>query len=50
LRDLEKTKFRSTGAEDFATKMKELHNKIKERLQNSSQEYKHRENQYRREL
>jgi hypothetical protein len=30
--------------------MKELHNQVKERLQNSSQEYKHREDQHKRQL
>jgi hypothetical protein len=30
--------------------MKELHSRVKERLQNSSQEYKRRENQHRRQL
>jgi transposase InsO family protein len=50
LRDLEKSEFRSASAEDFAAEMQELHNKIKERLQNSNQEYKHRADQHRREL
>jgi hypothetical protein len=50
LRDLEKNEFKSVGVEDFATKMQELHNKIKERLHNSNQEYKHRANRHRREL
>jgi hypothetical protein len=43
----ERNEFRSASAEDFAESMKELHNQIKERLQSSSQEYKHRENQHR---
>jgi hypothetical protein len=30
--------------------MKELHSQVKERLQNSSQEYKHREDQHRRQI
>jgi hypothetical protein len=30
--------------------MKELHSQVKERLQNSSQEYKHRVDQHRRQL
>jgi hypothetical protein len=30
LRDLEQSKFRSVGAEDFEAEMQELHNKIKE--------------------
>jgi hypothetical protein len=42
LRDLEKSEFRSAGAEDFAAKMQELHSKIKEQLQNSNHEYKRR--------
>jgi hypothetical protein len=50
LRDLEKREFRSAGAEDFATEMQDIHNEIKERLQNSNQEYKHRVDQHRREL
>jgi hypothetical protein len=49
-RDLENNEFRSIGAEDFAAEMQELHSKIKERLQNSNQEYKHRVNQHRIEL
>jgi hypothetical protein len=50
LRDLEKSGFRSLGAEDFAAKMQELYNKIKERLQSSNQEYKCREYHHRRYL
>jgi hypothetical protein len=50
LRDLEKSEFRSASAEDFAAEMQELHNKIKERLQNSNKEYKCRADQHRREL
>jgi hypothetical protein len=50
LRDLEQSDFRSVGVEDFAVEMQELHNKIKKRLQSSSQKYKRRENQHRREL
>jgi hypothetical protein len=42
--------FRSASAEDFAEAMKELHSQVKERLQNSSQEYKRRADQHRREL
>jgi hypothetical protein len=41
---------RSTSAEDFAEAMKELHSQVKERLQNSSQEYKSRADQHRRQL
>jgi hypothetical protein len=47
LKDSEKNEFRSASAEDFAEGMKELHIRIKERLQSSSQKYKRRENQHR---
>jgi hypothetical protein len=50
LKDLEQIEFRSASIENFAEAMKELHNQIKERLQNSNQEYKHRADQHRREL
>jgi hypothetical protein len=50
LRVLEQNEFRSAGAEDFAAEMQELHSKIKERLQISNQEYKHREDQHKRKL
>jgi hypothetical protein len=50
LKDSEQAEFRSASAEDFAEGMKELHNKIKERLRSSSQEYKCREDQHRKEL
>jgi hypothetical protein len=50
LRDLEQNEFRSASAEDFAAGMQELHRKIKGRLQNSNQKYKHRADQHRREL
>jgi hypothetical protein len=50
LRDLEKNEFRSVGAKDFAAEMQELHSKIKEWLQSSNQEYKHRADQHIREL
>jgi hypothetical protein len=50
LRDSEQTSTRSTSAEEFAEAMKELHSQVKERLQNSSQEYKHRANQHKRQL
>jgi hypothetical protein len=50
LRYLEKSEFISAGVEYFAVEMQELHSKIKERLQNSNQEYKHREDQHRREI
>jgi hypothetical protein len=50
LRDLDQNEFRSAGAEYFAVEMQELHSKIKEWLQSSNQEYKHRAYQHRREL
>jgi hypothetical protein len=50
LKDLEENETRSASAEDFAKAMKELHNQVKERLKNSSKEYKHRADQHRREL
>jgi hypothetical protein len=50
LKDSEKTEFRSAGAEDFAEAMKELHNQVRERLQNLNQEYKREVDQHRREL
>jgi hypothetical protein len=50
LRDLEQNEFRSAGVEDFAVEMQELHSKIKERLHNSNQEYKHREDKHWREI
>jgi hypothetical protein len=50
LKYMEQTEFRSASAEDFAEAMKELHNQVRERLQNLSQEYKHRADQHRREL
>jgi hypothetical protein len=50
LRDSEQTMIRSTSVEDFAEAMKKLHNQVKERLQNSSQEYKRRADQHRRQL
>jgi hypothetical protein len=50
LRVLEENVFRSVGAEDFAAEMQELHSKIKERLQISNQEYKHRADKHKRNL
>jgi hypothetical protein len=50
LRDSEQTATRSASAEEFAEAMKELHSQVKERLQNSSQEYKRRADQNRRQL
>jgi hypothetical protein len=50
LRYSEKTATRSASAEEFAEVMKELHSQVKERLKNSSQEYKRRVDQHRRQL
>jgi hypothetical protein len=50
LRDSELDETRSASAEDFAEAMKELHSQVKERLQNSSQEYKRKADQHRRQL
>jgi hypothetical protein len=50
LRDIEQSEFRSVGAEDFTAEMQKLHSQIREQLQNSSQEYKRRVDQHRREL
>jgi hypothetical protein len=50
LRDSKQTAIRSASAEDFAEAMKELHSQVKERLQHSSQEYKRRADQHRRQL
>jgi flagellar hook-basal body complex protein FliE len=50
LRDSGQTATRSTSAEEFAEVMKEFHNQVKERLQNSSQEYKRRADQHQRQL
>jgi hypothetical protein len=48
--DLEKSEFRSVGAEDFTAEMKELHNQIKEQLKRSNNEYKCRADQHRRKI
>jgi hypothetical protein len=50
LKDSEQTEFRSARVEDFAEAMKELHSQVKERLQNSNQEYKCRADQHRQEI
>ena len=50
LKDLEQAEFRSASVEDFAEAMKEIHSRVKERLQNLSQDYKRRGDQHRREL
>jgi hypothetical protein len=48
LKDVEQAEFKSSSAEDFAERMKEIHNRIKEQLQSSSQKYKRRADQHRR--
>jgi hypothetical protein len=50
LRDSEQTATSSAGAGEFAEAMKELHSQVKERLLKSSQEYKRRADQHRRQL
>jgi hypothetical protein len=50
LRDSEQTTIRSASAEEFAEAMKELHSQVKEQLLKSSQEYKRRADQHRRQL
>jgi hypothetical protein len=50
LRDLEWTATSSASAEEFTETMKELHSRVKEWLLESSQEYKHRADQHRRQL
>jgi hypothetical protein len=46
LKDLEQNEFKSASTENFAEAMKELHSRVKERLQSSDQEYKHRTDQH----
>jgi hypothetical protein len=50
LKDSEQNEFRIASAKDFAKGMKELHSRIKERLQSSSQEYKRRADQHRKKI
>jgi hypothetical protein len=50
LRDSEKIMTKSASAEEFAEAMKELHSRVKERLLESNQEYKHRADQHQRQL
>jgi hypothetical protein len=50
LRDLEQSEIKRAGAEDFAAEMQKLHSQIMGQLQNSSQEYKCKVDQHRREL
>jgi hypothetical protein len=40
----------SASVEEFAEAMKELHSRVKERLLKSSQKYKRREDQHRKQL
>jgi hypothetical protein len=50
LRNSEHTATSSASAEEFAEAMKELHSGVKERLLKTSQEYRHREDQHRRQI
>jgi hypothetical protein len=50
LKDSKQDETRSASAENFAEAMRELHNQVKERLQNSSQEYKRREDQHMQQI
>jgi hypothetical protein len=50
LRDSEQTDTSSASAGEFTEVMKELHSQVKERLLKSSQEYKRRADQHRRQL
>jgi hypothetical protein len=50
LRDSEQTATSSASAEEFVEAMKELHSQMKEQLMKSSQEYKRRGDQHRRQL
>jgi hypothetical protein len=50
LRDSKQIITKSASAEGFPEAMKELHSRVKERLLESNQEYKRREDQHRRQL
>jgi hypothetical protein len=50
LRDSEQTDTSSASAEEFAETMKELHSRVKEQLLKSSEEYKRKADQHRRQL
>jgi hypothetical protein len=50
LRELEQGATSSASVEKFAEEMQELHDKVKQRLQKSNQEYKRRADQHRRQL
>jgi hypothetical protein len=47
LRYLEQNEFKSVREEYFVVEMQNLHNQIKEQLQNRSKEYKHKVDQHR---
>jgi hypothetical protein len=50
LRDSEQTATSSASAEEFAEAMKELHSRVKQRLIDSNQEYKHRADKHQRQI
>jgi hypothetical protein len=50
LRESEQAETSSTNAKRFAEAMQELHMQVKQRLQKSNQEYKHRADQRKRQL
>jgi hypothetical protein len=50
LRESEQNATSSSSVEEFVEAMKELHSKVKQRLMKSSQEYKCRADQHRRQL
>jgi hypothetical protein len=50
LRESEQTATNSASPEEFAEAMKELHSKVKQRLQDSNQEYKRRADQHQRQI
>ena len=50
LRELEQVETSSASDEKFAEAMRELHSKVKQRLQDSNQEYKRRADQRKRQL
>jgi hypothetical protein len=50
LRDLNQEEFRSARAEDFATKMQKLHDRVREHLHDNNLKYNNRVDQKRREV
>jgi hypothetical protein len=48
--NLNQDEFKSVGVEDFAPEMQKLHDKVREKLQESSHKYKRRVDQKRREV